>query len=312
MPEKFDVKKYKNEATKPTLSSSQKSIIIAKMYQADNDMKNVQKNRTRKVFYTKAIAAAIAVAILSGVAFWGIKGANAPRNSFTITANAASSTPDEKYTDITKGYSDGAMSGAFMESDNSVHRKDGFRDYFAEYFAENLEIKGTNIKSYSIRSMKKGVYFDLFPVEKVRDYIDKEKALADFSGKDTLNNSQYTREEFNKYAGYLNWVCDGFSHDNKTVTGEEQVVTPNNYLYIILESNHSDPEIAQWITEMESLHPNEKSDYEQYSQLERKIQKKTLENAKITVTVTYTDNTRETKIINLVYKGYKDLEFDVQ
>ncbi len=311
MSDNFNVKRYKKEAGFLKLNTEDKNILTAKMYQARDNMKNnnTEKAKKKKI-WLKPAAAALAAVILATGAWIGF-GNTQPKNSFSIVADAASIYSGDA--DITNGYSEGAMAGAFMETDTETLRKDGFRDYFAEYFPENFVIKGTNIKSYKITSAKKGIYFDLFPVEKNRDFIDKKKALADFKDKDSINNSQYTRKEFEKYAPFLNWVCDGYSHDNpNTPDGTEQVVLPDKYLFLVLESNHSDPDIAKWITQMEGLKVNEKKDYKKYSELEKKIQKKTLSKAKIKVEVTYTDNSIETKSIKPIYKGHKDISFSVK
>ena len=311
MSDKFDVKKYKTEADCLNLSDEQKNILTARMYQARDDMKNnkTEKNKKKRV-WLKPAAAALAAVILAAGAWIGF-GNTHPENSFTIVAGAASINGGD--TEITNGYSEGAMTGAFMENDSKTLRKDGCRDYFAEYCLENFLIKGTNIKSYKIKSETKGIYFDLFPVEKGRDYIDKKKALADFRDKDSLNNSQYTRAEFEEYAPFLNWVCDGYTHNNpNTPNTTEQVVLPDKYLFLVLESNHSDIKIADWLKQMEGLKVNEKEDYKKYSELEKKIQKKTLSNAKIKVEVTYTDNSKETKTIKLKYTGNREIDFIVE
>lgn len=310
MPDKFDVKKYKKENDILKLTNEQKKILTAKMYQVQDNMKNINNKPKKKKVWFKPVAATLAAVILAACAWIGF-GNTQPKNSFTIVADAASVNSGD--TNITNGYTDGAMTGAFMETDTTTLRKDGYRDYFAEYVLSNFLIKGTNIKSYKIKSETKGIYFDLFPVEKRRDFIDKRKALADFKDKDSLNNSQYTRAEFEEYAPFLTWVCDGYSHENPNKPdGTEQVVLPDKYLFLILESNHSAPEIAKWIKEMEGLKVNEKKDYKVYSELEKKIQKKTLNGAKLKVEVTYTDNSKETKIVELKYTGNRGIDFIVK
>lgn len=306
MPDKFDVKSYKNETDGLKLTTEQKNILTSRMYQVQDDMKKVNTEKTKKKrVWLKPAAAALAAVIIAGGAWIGI-GNTQPKNSFTIVAGAASINGGD--TNITNGSSEGAMTGAFMENDSETLRKDGYLDYFADYFLENFLIKGTNIKSYKIKSETKGIYFDLFPVEKGRDFIDKRKALADFKDKDSLNNSQYTRAEFEEYAPFLTWVCDGYTQENpNSPDGKEEVILPDKYLFLILESNHSDPEIAKWIKEMEGLKVNEKKDYKVYSELEKKIQKKTLNGAKLKIEVTYTDNSKETKIVELKYTGNRGI-----
>ncbi len=311
----FDVNKYKMENDSISLSREQKNILSAKMYQVKEDMKNEKYNKRKRksAFSLKPIAVTLALILFATGAFIGFGSFGQPRNSFSIVANAEALNGNDNY--ITQGYSDTAMSGFFMDNpDGSPYLKDGYYDYFAEYFViENLNFIGTNVKSINLKSTKKGILFDLEPSTVGKNYI-KKKALADFSDYNTLKNSQYTLEEFKKYADKkYSVVCDGFTYDNsKNVDGSEQVILKNEFkskcFTLLLESDHSDTEIAKWVKEINTL----KRTDTRYKQLEKEIQKKTLNKAEILVTVTYTDNTTETKTIKLKYTGNKKLDFVIE
>ena len=60
------------------------------------------------------------------------------------------------------------------------------------------------------------------------------------------------------------------------------------------------------------MHLNRPSGREKYEPLEEKIQKKMLENARISVTVTYEDNSTETQVIDLVYIENRFITFDIK
>ncbi|MCH5299552.1 MAG: hypothetical protein J1E96_07310 [Ruminococcus sp.] len=316
MTDKFDVNRYKAENDLLTLTEEQKRLITVQMRQAEKTMKT-ENTKSRKPFWLKTVAAALAVAVI-GTSTYLIADTVAPKkNGFVITVNAAATTDQNNDSSITAGYSDTAMSGAFMDyPDDSPYLKDGYHDYFSEYFViEDLNFIGTNVKSVSLKSEKKGVYFHLLPMTLGKDYI-QEKALRNFSDYDSLDNSQYTFEEFKNYAdkeNYYGVVCDGFTYDNsENVDGTEQVILKNEFktscFKIILESDHSDEEIAEWVKEIDAL---KRSDT-RYKELEKKIQKKTLDGAKISVTVTYTDDSTETKTINLKYNGNKKIAFEIE
>lgn len=319
----FDVNQYKSENDRLTLTPDQKNVITTEMYQAYTTMKK-NNIKTKKTLWTKGIAAALALAIIGGAAHFGLSNANKPSNWFSINASAASATADEvNPTGIdglkTKGNAVGAMTGFFMESEDSTLTKDGYKDYFAYYFMEDFGITGANVKSVKVESNKKGIYYTLNPRDETVDYLsDKDTikaSLAEDGYKEinTLNNSQYTFDELSKQAPYLLYPCDGFVYDNgKVSTGEEKNIFPDKSIDIILESDHTDPQIAAWTKEIGKIKNSyEKDGYEKYAALEEKIQKKMLDNAKISVTVTYADDTTETQVIDLVYKCNRIIKLDI-
>ena len=330
MADNFDVNQYKSENGRLTLKPEQKSMIIAKMYQACRTM---EKQNTGKLRYTwvKTMAAVLAMVLVVGVGYIGFGVSEKSGNRFMISVNAATSTADEYMLSSTEdevanadsgdseinGFTKSAMTGFFMENETDVITKDEFKDYFAYYHMENFSVSGTNIKSVEFKSDKKGIYFVLTPTDNKVDYLSSTSeidiALEEYKERNTLNNSQYSFEELRGQAPYLLWPCDGFEYESGTIsTGEENNILPVNHIDIVLESDHSDSEIATLVKEMNKIHNlNEKEGYDRYSELEKKVQEKMLGNAKITVTVTYEDGKTEAQDIELVYKGNRCLALEV-
>lgn len=326
----FNVNQYKSENVRLTLKPEQKSMITAKMYQACRTMEK-RNTKTYKNIWVKAMAAVLAIVMVAGVGYIGFGTLDKSENWFMLSVDAATPTADEYIAYSTEdevgptednnseinGFTKNAMTGFFMESETDVITKDGYKDYFAYYHMENFGIKGTNVKSVEFKSEKKGIYFVLTPTDNNVDYLSNtneiDGALDKYKERYTLNNSQYTFDELRGQAPYLLWPCDGFEYENGTVsTGEEYNILPVNHIDIVLESDHSDTEIAAWVKEMNEINNlNEKEGYGKYSELERKVQEKMLRNAKITVTVTYEDGKTETQDINLAYKGNRYIAFDI-
>lgn len=319
----FDVNQYKSENDRLNLTPEQKRLIIKKMYQANSGaMKKTTANQQRR-FLFKTVAASLTIALLGGFMWFGFGATNHSKNWFSITVNAATSTEDEAYqkavdneNSVEGGYSVGAMTGWFMQNDDEVLTKDGYKDYFAYYHMENFQVSGANIKSVHIQSSKKGIYFNLMPnEEEISDAFDDgaENIISNLKDTDPLNNSQYTFEEFQKYAEFMDCPCDGFSYDNYSETiGEKQATLSFDCADIVLESNHSNPEIAALTREIATIkNANEPEGYQKYTALEEKIQQKMLENTQISVTVDYLDGTTETKWIRLIYGGNRYLSFDI-
>lgn len=325
----FDVNQYKSENSRLTLKPEQKSMITAKMYQAYKAMKK-SEIKPEKHYLVKGMAAVLAVALIVGVGFVGFANHNNTDNWFLLTVSAAA-TPDEyassatddetKNTGVTdadfSGYSDSVMSGFFMEDEAGTLTKNGCKDYFACFLMENLSVTGGNIKSVRFESQKKGIYFSVAPSDNSVDYLSDiasiDYALGEYKERTALANSQYSFDELKNKAPFLIWPCDGFTYDNGTIsTGEEENILPLNHIDIILESDHSDPEISKWLREMSEIKDSNHQGSEKFIELEGKIQKKMLENAEITVTVTYADGETDTKAVSLAYKGYRSLELIIK
>lgn len=324
MADNFDVNQYKKENNNLFLTPLQKSLIISKMYQTD-DMK--KEKATRKYIWSKGIAALVAIALIVGIGFVGF-GKEETENWFMLSVSAASTDDEAQHSSTDDetvrkeaaigGYSESAMTGFFMESENGTLTKDGFKDYFAYYHMEGLSINGANIKSIEFASSKKGIYFVLNPTDNSADYLSDtayiDSALTEYDKRGSLNNSQYSFDELREYAPYLLWPCDSFRYNIDTAsTDEEGNLLPTNLIDIVLESDHSDPQVMPWVKEIGNIETkNDIDSFKHYAELEEKIQQKMLDDAELTVTVTYADNSTETQEIDLVYAGNRSLSFDIK
>lgn len=327
----FDVNKYKSENSKLTLKSEQKRIISTGMYQAYKAMKN-NSVKTRKPLWYKSIAAALAILLIGGAAFWGINMNNPAENWFAVKVGAIDLTGDKSIYErdsnlAAEGHSNSEMTGWFMNN----KEKDGYKDDFAYYLMEDFKICGANIKSVKVKSNTKGIYFALIPQPKEPngilpdsdDSLAIDKALKDsgFGDMHTINNSQYTFEELrSETSNFIFWPCDGFSYNIKKVsTGKESNIIPDRTMDIILESDHNDSEIAGWLKEIAKIRIDgyepsdyEPNDYNRIVALEEKIQEKMMKDAQISVTVVYADDKTETQTIDLVYSGNGHLSFAIK
>lgn len=328
----FDKNTYINENDKITLTPEQKNIIKAAMYRAEDEQKaSSRPRRTRKIpVWARTTAVAMAAVLAVGGAWLGFGSPKNSDNVFSITASAAEATPDERISTERGGllvgaFSCGSESGGFMtvnpqadREDGNQYYKDGFYDYFADYSLRDLKIKGKNIVKVELSTNKKGLYFSIESLDnitrdaedrvyvdnKLTDYKDRREAeladLAKFTDKDSLTHSQYTRREFDRHCGFLGWVCDGFTYENKNPNGKVQSVLPKNNIYLELESDHSVPEIAELVKALEKEYHGSVAEW---NRLAKEIQKKMLSDAAIEIKATFTDGSTETRRLNLSYAG---------
>lgn len=367
MPDRFHVKTYQQETEQIKLTAEQKNILTAKMYQVQDDMKNLNNKPDKKRLWLKPAAAALAAIIVIG----GVLAINnlpkSSENRFILTADAASDTYDEalKYpenTNIIGAFTTGGDSGSAMELNHQseipkLYEKDGYIDYFWRNPLEELKVIGKEIKNVKFKSLNKGVYFSI-EAETVnkedkngKEFITiggisyknisdsktaKEKFLSMFSDYDKLNNSQYSREEFRKY--YVNGgdiICDEFTYNNPKINSKAVNILPQNIISLTLETNHSNPETASLLKEnnyirtermkldeelktaclakkpktykeYDELYSNALKSSEKYSDLikeedrtAKQLKALTLNNVKLEVTTTFTDNSTETQIVTV-------------
>ncbi len=324
-----DIYRYFNNTVGDIPQAQPLSDSEAEHYMADfrSKLHSGKRRKSSMPFITKSIAAALAVAIIGSAVLFGMNKTQQPsENRFSVSLSAAAETADIlKYTDTdhnnnsynTLGSSVGAMTGFFMDNGEALLTKDGFTDYFASYHMENLNITGSNIRSIRFDSNKKGIYFTLTPPQEfIPDILDDstpmiDKGLSSFSDRNTLNNSQYTFEEIRRQAPFILWPCDCFSYDlNTPSSGDEENLLGSYLIDIILESDHSDREIAELVNDIGAVEePNTKAESDRYTQIEEMIQQKMLENAQITITVTYDDNSTASQTIDLVYEGNRFISF---
>lgn len=363
----FDRKTYKSETDKIKLNENQKEILLNKMREADRKLeKEENKPKKNKIFnttWTRAVAASLAVAIIGTACYMGFLNFNkasenngattsgdskkSSGNIFSITANAA-----EIENKSVIGMSSGMNGGQFLlkdfENEDTVYRnKQGKVDYFNDYELTELNIKGSNIESVVLRSNRKGVYFvissEIF-VSTEDEMIDNEnnkiidnryfgqKKIAesgDFSDYNSLENSQYTKAEFEEHSdGLYGEFCDGFTYTLKNPTDKEQIIEIGQAISLVVETDRTDSDIDELMNEYCKLNDelltlraeNRRANGEfgtvsdEENELERKMEKlnnqmvqKTADGAEIAVTVKFTDGSAQTQKINV---GYYESEED--
>lgn len=363
----FDRKTYKSETDKIKLNENQKEILLNKMREADRKLeKEENKPKKNKIFnttWTRAVAASLAVAIIGTACYMGFLNFNkasenngattsgdskkSSGNIFSITANAA-----EIENKSVIGMFSGMNGGQFLlkdfENEDTVYRnKQGKVDYFNDYELTELNIKGSNIESVVFRSNRKGVYFvissEIFTSsedEKIDNENNKiidnrylgQKKIAesgDFSDYNSLENSQYTKAEFEEHAdGLYGEFCDGFTYTLKNPTDKEQIIEIGQAISLVVETDRTDSEIDELMNEYCKLNDelltlraeNRRANGEfgtvsdEENELERKMEKlnnqmvqKTADGAEIAVTVKFTDGSAQTQKINV---GYYESEED--
>lgn len=363
----FDRETYKNEAENIKLSRNQKVILLEKMREADRKLeKEENKPKNNKIFnttWTRAVAASLAVALIGTACYMGFSNFNkasenngaktsddskkSSGNLFSITANAA-----EIENKSVIGMFSGMNGGQFLlkdfENEDTVYRnKQGKVDYFNNYELTELNIKGSNIESVVFRSNRKGVYFvissEIFTSsedEKIDNENNKiidnryfgQKKIAEsgnFSDYDSLENSQYTKAEFEEHSdGLYGEFCDGFTYTLKNPTDKEQIIEIGQAISLVVETDRTDSEIDELMNEYCNLNDellilraeNRSANGEsgtvsdEENELERKMEKlnnqmvqKTADGAVIDVTVKFTDGSAQTQKINV---GYYESEED--
>lgn len=308
----FDGELYEKEFDEIKLSQTDKNIIKANMNLAAEGI--LPKSKKKNIFYnTKLIqtaAAVLLVAIIGGLIYIvpNLSGNNI-QNSFTIVADAAENSSVS--TDISEIYC--GMSGAGFMSDSSCLNKQGKRDFYSDFSITDFRIKGNNIKSINIKSNKKFCYF----------YLSYDSDLSKFTDCDSLKNSQYTSEQLANFGKFGSLFCDSFTYNVEQTDGE-QLIQLGNLFSCMLESDRTDNEIDNYITEYENLEaPKYKlrqKAHEKYGddvaiplteeQIEienkqslciDKFIEKTLDDATIEVTVNYTDGTSSKTEIDVDY-----------
>lgn len=366
----FDRKTYKSETDKIKLNENQKEILLNKMREADRQLEN-EKNKPKKnkIFdttWTRAVAASLAVVLIGTACYMGFSNFNkasenngattsddskkSSGNIFSITANAA-----EIENKSVIGMFSGMNGGQFLlkdfENEDTVYRnKQGKVDYFNDYELTELNIKGSNIESVVFRSNRKGVYFvissEIFTSsedEKIDNENNKiidnrylgQKKIAEsgeFSDYNSLENSQYTKAEFEEHAdGLYGEFCDGFIYTLKNSTVTEQIIEIGQAISLVVETDRTDSGIDEIMNEfcelsdkLLSLRAENRSANGEFgivsdeeNKLEKKMKKlnnqmvqKTADGAEIAVTVKFTDGSAQTQKINVgYYESQEDSEY---
>ena len=356
----FDRKTYKSETDKIKLNENQKEILLNKMREADRQLEN-EKNKPKKnkIFdttWTRAVAASLAVAIIGTACYLGFSNFNKAAegntatssaenrksngNIFSITANAAE-IENKSVIGMFSGISGGQFLMRDFEKEDSLYRnKQGKVDYFNDYELTQLSVKGSNVESVTFTSNRKSIYFIINPnvFENSADETDDEsykiyddgysqlKKIADtgdFSDYDSLENSQYTKAEFEEHAdGLYGEFCDRFTYTLKNPTDKEQIIEIGQVISLVVETDRTDSGIDEIMNEfcelsdkLLSLRAENRSANGEFgivsdeeNKLEKKMEKlnnqmvqKTVDGAVIDVTVKFTDGSTQTQKINVGY-----------
>lgn len=365
----FDRKTYKSETDKIKLNENQKEILLNKMREADRQLEN-EKNKPKKnkIFdttWTRAVAASLAVAIIGTACYLGFSNFNKAAegntatssaenrksngNIFSITANAAE-IENKSVIGMFSGISGGQFLMRDFEKEDSLYRnKQGKVDYFNDYELTQLSVKGSNVESVTFTSNRKSIYFVINPnvFENSADETDDEsykiyddgysqlKKIADtgdFSDCDSLENSQYTKAEFEEHAdGLYGEFCDRFTYTLKNPTDKEQIIEIGQVISLVVETDRTDSGIDEIMNEfcelsdkLLSLRAENRSANGEFgivsdeeNKLEKKMEKlnnqmvqKTVDGAAIDVTVKFTDGSTQTQKINVgYYESEEDSEY---
>lgn len=365
----FDRETYKKEGENVKLSRTQKEILLNKMREADSQFESEEnKPKKSKIFYSawiRAVAASLAVAMVGTACYLGFTNFNKASenngattfdgskksngNIFSITANAA-----EIENKTVMGMFSGLSGGQFLmrdfEKEDSLYRnKQGKVDYFNDYELTQLSVKGSNVESVTFTSNRKSIYFVINPnvFENSADETDDEsykiyddgysqlKKIADtgdFSDYDSLENSQYTKAEFEEHAdGLYGEFCDRFTYTLKNPTDKEQIIEIGQVISLVVETDRTDSGIDEIMNEfcelsdkLLSLRAENRSANGEFgivsdeeNKLEKKMEKlnnqmvqKTVDGAVIDVTVKFTDGSTQTQKINVgYYESEEDSEY---
>lgn len=365
----FDRKTYKSETDKIKLNENQKEILLNKMREADRQLENENnKPKKNKIFdttWTRAVAASLAVAIIGTACYLGFSNFNKAAegntatssaenrksngNIFSITANAAE-IENKSVIGMFSGISGGQFLMRDFEKEDSLYRnKQGKVDYFNDYELTQLSVKGSNVESVTFTSNRKSIYFVINPnvFENSADETDDEsykiyddgysqlKKIADtgdFSDYDSLENSQYTKAEFEEHAdGLYGEFCDRFTYTLKNPTDKEQIIEIGQVISLVVETDRTDSGIDEIMNEfcelsdkLLSLRAENRSANGEFgivsdeeNKLEKKMEKlnnqmvqKTVDGAVIDVTVKFTDGSTQTQKINVgYYESEEDSEY---
>ena len=362
----FDRETYKKEGENVKLSRTQKEILLEIMREADSQFESEEnKPKKSKIFYSawiRAVAASLAVAMVGTACYLGFTNFNKASenngattfddskksngNILSITANAAE-IENKSVIGMFSGISGGQFLMRDFEKEDSLYRnKQGKVDYFNDYELTQLSVKGSNVESVTFTSNRKSIYFVINPnvFENSADETDDEsykiyddgysqlKKIADtgdFSDYDSLENSQYTKAEFEEHSdGLYGEFCDRFTYTLKNPTDKEQIIEIGQVISLVVETDRTDSGIDEIMNEfcelsdkLLSLRAENRSANGEFgkvsdeeNELERKMEKlnnqivqKTADGAAIDVTVKFTDGSTQTQKINV---GYYESEED--
>lgn len=253
----------------------------------------MKKNNKKRFAFIGAAAAGLAVIIgLSAVfissapASDNVKSSSEKQsaNSFVLKANAADLPKNAGFAKSVIGAFAGSSEGGWAMN----VKKDGFQDYFTNYLISKLEIDGKNIKSVTVKSNKKGIYFGITPdvepetldIKTAISELEKKTKLSKniefiytgdrsvpvtkeeakrykkavkaekkkYSDTESIKNSRYTKKEIRDSVSLI----EDFVCDKFTYNNldKEDKLKISNSIKLIIESDHGDKEIAAWLNKL--------------------------------------------------------------
>lgn len=329
MTEKFYSEAYKTAYNNIQLTESQKNTLIIGAMNSEKSPINIKVQKNNRIFYfswARAVACVLVVALVFGCAFaYNYSGS---KNTFSLTASAAELPESEQSDAVIGAFSDSGCSEFAMcdfdytDENNPLYNhhllnEQGKIDYFNFFMLTELNVVGKNIESVTFKANKKFTYFSIEPLN--HDEKELEEILAMFSDYESIDNSQYSRDEGDGFFAETG-RCDSFTYNNPDISDEEQKINLGDYISLVVESDRTDPEIDAAVDKIEECYSayetvldtekreaklvkvSERSDDELNNQLAENLgimDKKTLDGATIDVTVKFTDGSTQTKVLDV-------------
>ncbi len=315
--------------------------IVFNSLNSDNKITELKhKNKRKRITIIAAVAAVLAV-IISLSFIINIKSEQTASEktknggySFTLTANAAEIKNKKLGSNVIGAFEGGSSCGPYLKGQEGVGR---YIDWFQQFDLSSFKISGDNIKSVTVSSKTKGVYFNVTPIPKIiegdiskynstqsgllvtlggrsvlaTNYKTEEEynkarkeEMKKYSKADTLNNSQYTRNQLTgaSYSGFFaDFVCDSFTYNN---TDKNRVIDLDYVIELTVESVQTkDNNVAKYLKIINEIEENENNYTVGIGNTDRlkkdsclyKILKAVINKATIDVTVNYYNGKSETK-----------------
>ena len=251
------------------------------------------EKRHKKFALISAVAASLAVIIALGVFLIPkptVSDNKTQSNdySFTLTANAAEIKDKNLGSNIIGAFEGGSSYGAYLKGQEGYGKQP---DWFQQFELTSFAIEGKNIKSVTISSKTKGVYFNVTPIPKIikgdistynpdqggilltlggrsvwatnykneDEYNAAQKAeKKKYSDTDRLTNSRYTLKQLTgaSYSGFFaDYVCDSFTYNN---TDKKSVINLDYVIELTVESIQTDDnKVGDYLKRINELAENE-------------------------------------------------------
>ncbi|MBR1732084.1 MAG: hypothetical protein IJ725_06595 [Ruminococcus sp.] len=292
------------------------------------------KKARGKITAISVIAATLALIIALGIVFYP-KAVNSKNNaksdySFTLVANAAEIKNKNLGSNVIGAFEGGSSYGAYLKGQEGYGK---YPDWFQQFDLSSLRIEGENIKSVTVSSRNKGIYFNVNVYPKIiegdinqyspdkegifiskgnrsvcaENYKSEEeynKARAEekkkYTDTNSFNNSQYTHKQITgaSYTGFFgDFVCDSMTYNN---TDKKKVINLDSVIELTVESIQTDDnnvsEYLKRINEIEEKEELVNSDESfEKDKLLHKILKIIIDDTSLDITVEYNNGKKETK-----------------